>query len=142
LKCGTEEKITKADIDEEYHKLKEAKSLIPISPNFISAYKYLKHQNMRCSFCEADISINRFKYVLPCYCTICAQCIEIPNGPIDIYLEHLKSKTPKEPFVLKCKKHNLPFSIHRLIDLCYKKRLNPTIQNMIALYYENCKFSI
>jgi len=59
------------------------------------ATKLIEVQSNKCTMCWRDITYKRQKYVLPCYCTMCNECLE---GC---------AKKPK-PFSIRCKNHNVP----------------------------------
>jgi len=105
-----------------------------VNPGLVKAYKYLKNQKLPCGSCNVTSTSFKSKYILPCYCTLCQEClgtgIEKIMDPIMKQVEPKKKNVDEEVDTSlynnlpKCSKHNIPYLPERFVDLVSKKKLN------------------
>ena len=106
------------------------------SPKLNMAYHFLKAQGKPCSFCNnkyRDESLMP-KYVLPCYCTICEECIKTSAESLIKSMANngfgLPSVISKGEY-LKCKNHGIPFYPNRIMDMALKPMIKRYNENMV-----------
>ena len=120
-----------------------------LSPVFINAYKYMKNQVKICPCCKIAPSSKRVKYVMPCYCTICEDCLEEAiRMTIDSVFEQLKGETKTDIIdgitfkknLPRCPKHKIPYLPNRIIDILNQKKIDDYGKLSLDKFLSKCNF--
>eukprot|EP00826_Nyctotherus_ovalis_P000981 TRINITY_DN10099_c0_g2_i1.p1 TRINITY_DN10099_c0_g2~~TRINITY_DN10099_c0_g2_i1.p1 ORF type:complete len:195 (+),score=35.55 TRINITY_DN10099_c0_g2_i1:149-733(+) len=119
------ERKLEIDLDSLKSHYEEAKKEQMISPGVMTAYKFLKSQSKPCSSCDVNATSTRSKYILPCYCTLCEECLS--NIADDLIKKEALKSTKQgaakfEEELPRCRKHKLPFYVEGFTQLVSKKK--------------------
>ena len=109
------------------------------------AYKFLKAQSKACLQCGVTTTLHQTKYILPCYCTFCRECLS--HIAEDLIGEEIRKSTKAGTIEFKeclprCKEHNLPFYLDEFTQLPSKKKQRNACLKAIKELTQESKFKV
>ena len=105
-----------------------------LCPKLTKVCKFMEVQGRECTRCKNAGTIKEQKYVLPCYCTVCRDCVEKIANELSCPEFEVSDKKP----LFVCHGHKVPFSIYRILDVASKVKLGRQAENKLTSFFKRC----